>query len=248
MGSVSAGVARAVAGQFDWIWTPKYGADGQRLVVLLHGQLQTGQEWWAPSTSPAQTRIARALRRFPMVSVYTSGASWGNATARGNLETVRAWASSIGCATDKLIIVGASMGGFLGLQYARYFPSRVAALLLIMPAVDIEGVRDANLANAQANINTAYGKSVGSTSSTEPLDAADIPLNQANADLVKSSGAPIRLYYSSADTISLPAHVETLRNRLGMKAHLVSTSLDHSDALFDAVPKDDMIDVIGRVA
>src|ERR1044071_268892 len=241
MAAVSAGTGRVVSAQVDHIWVPRLLTAGKRVVVLLHGQLQTGQEWNDITNTPFQSAVAQAVTDAGMAcaSIYGDGAAWGNDTQLADLETLRTSLPTLipGCNNDKLLIIGASMGGLWGFNYMRAHPTLVAAYVGIMPASDMDDIRDINRGGTtQANINTAWGMPVGSTSGTNALPTRANPNSSANAALIASSGAPIKMYYSTADTIVVPATVTSLATKLGVTPTIISNSLDHGDALIGAAP------------
>lgn len=245
--SVSAGYERISTGDKDWIFMPRDGARGRRGVVLLHGQLQTGQEWWADA-SPGQTAVAQILAAagLPMFAVFGEGPGWGIDAVVAELDNTRTLFGNYGAATDKMVIVGASMGAADGLNYMRAHPSRVAGFVGIMPACDLDDIRDNNRnGNGRTYINAAWGMPVGSTSATDPLPSQANPNTTANAASIASSGADIKFYYSSADTVVIPSTVESLASKLGIVPTLISDSVNHSDGLFQEVPLDEMVTFVG---
>lgn len=242
MTAIEAGTGRLVPGELDLIWMPRGGARGRRPVLLLHGQLQSGQEWNAPATTPQQTAITRAIAAADLAifSLYAAGSAWGNDTALADIDTALAATAAYGCRVDAALLVGASMGGCDGWNYMRASPNKVRAFIGIMPASDSDDVRDANRASARDKINTAWGLPAGSTSATNPLPTRANPAYQVNADLIKTSPAitngRCKLYYSAGDTVVIPSTVTALAAKVGVAATQVSATLDHSDGIFGACP------------
>jgi hypothetical protein len=241
--ATSFGNGRAVAGQDDFHVIPDGGPRGRRAVVVCHGQLQATLAWLSPGT-PGQFGIVQTLAQagFVVLGGYYDGPMWGNDTAVADLEAFRVWAGTLGAHNDKLLLLGASMGHYDACMYAAAHPDRVAAIASIIPGIDIDDVRDNNKANARDYVNTAWGTPAGSTSATNPLPAAAKLLTPSKVAAVASSGAPVKMYYSTADTVILPTSVTAYADALNAQvnglatATIVSSTLDHSDAAMGAMP------------
>lgn len=234
---------RIVAGQDDVVFTPRGGPRGKRGVVLLHGQDTSLLVWSDPSGSPGQASIGTALASvgFVCVSIFDEGNGWGNDAAVADIDTARLYLGTLGCATDKVLLVGASMGAVDALNYTRAHPDRVAALVGIIPGSDVDDIRDNNRAGTtRAAINTAWGLAAGSTSASVPLPARANPSADANAAAIASSGAVINLYYSTVDTVVIPATVVALAAKLGASATAIDSSTGHSDATVGKTPTDEV--------
>lgn len=243
MSAITVGNGRIVAGQDDFVAIPKVGPRGRRPILLCHGQLQATLAWLTPSTLGQYGILQELLKAgFVVLGGYYEGPNWGNALAISDMEAFRTYAGTLGCKNDRLLVLGASMGNYDALMYAVAHPDRVAAIASIIPAIDIDDMRDNNKANARDYINTAWGTPAGSTSATNPLPSNAKVLDAANVAAVASSGAPVKLYYSTADTVILPSSVPAYVNALNAvtpgraTATIVSTSLDHSDAAMGAMP------------
>lgn len=255
MSAVILGNGRAVAGQDDFMVMPPEGPRGRRAVVVCHGQLQATLAWLTPGT-PGQFGIVQALAKagFVVLGGYYDGPMWGNATAVADLEAFRTWAGALGCKNDRLLLVGASMGHYDAAMYAAAHPDRVAAIASIIPGIDIDDIRDNNKANARDYVNTAWGTPAGSTSATNALPAAAKLLDSAKVTAVASSGAPIRLYYSTADTVILPSSVPAYRDAINAQAPgrvtatVVSSTLDHGDAAMGAMPMTEVSQFLDQYA
>jgi pimeloyl-ACP methyl ester carboxylesterase len=231
--AVSYGLGRITSAQNDAIWIPRSGARGKRAVVLCHGQLQTTLDWLS-STLPGQMSLPTLLAGVGLVVVATdlNGPNWGHTESVADIDAIRTYVGGLGCATDKLLLVGASMGAYDALAYMATYPSRVAAMVGVIPAVDLDDIRDNNRGGTtQANINTAWGLAAGSTSSTVPLPAGANVSSPAVAAVIATSG-PILLAYSTVDTTVIPATVTTFASRVGSTCTTVvaDTTNGHSDA------------------
>jgi pimeloyl-ACP methyl ester carboxylesterase len=156
------------------------------------------------------------------VSIYDEGNGWGNDAAVADIDTARVFLGTLGCATDKVLLVGASMGVVDALNYARAHPDRVAAIVGMIPGSDVNDLRDNNRAGTtQAAINTAWGLAGGSTSATVPLPARANPTDDANAALIASAGARIA--------------------KIGAAATAIDSVTGHSDATVGKTPTDEVV-------
>jgi hypothetical protein len=121
-------------------------------------------------------------------------------------------------------------------MYMAAHPDRVAAMWGVIPANDLNDIRDNNRGgNTQANINTAWGLAAGSTSATVPLPAGSNPSDPAVAAAIATSG-PIQLCYSTADTIVVPQTVEAFADLVGPSCSITvaDTVSGHTDTTMGA--------------
>lgn len=114
----------------------------------------------------------------------------------GSIEAERVWAvNNLGAKPGKLIAIGGSMGGLSALLYTLANPSKVAALLMFIPAFDPEFVRNNDPNGTQLNktaIEAAYG--------ANPVPAGKQGFTRG-ADLA-ATGVPAKLFYSTTDTFT----------------------------------------------
>jgi pimeloyl-ACP methyl ester carboxylesterase len=130
-------------------------------VVLLHGQDTSLLVWSDPSGSPGQASIGTALASvgFVCVAIFDEGNGWGNDAAVADIDTARLYLGTLGCATDKVLLVGASMGAVDALNYTRAHPDRVAAVIGLIPGSDVDDIRDNNRAGTTRRRSTSRGAS-----------------------------------------------------------------------------------------
>lgn len=132
---------------------------------------------------------------------------WGNSTIRTNMSTLRTNLQSGTFASGKVHLLGFSAGGTACLNWAKANPTLVQSICLVIPAVDIQDIYDNNRSGFQASISAAYGG--------RPADA-DNPADNA-ASFVDF---PIRIYYSTNDTICIASTITTFATATG--AELIS--------------------------
>lgn len=249
--STSYGNGRIVAGQDDVIFRPRNGPHGKRGVIFLHGQDTSLLVWGSPALAPGQASVGAVVASLGLagVALYAEGNGWGNDATVADIETARTFLGTLGCATDKVLLVGASMGCVDSFNYIRAHPDRVAGMVGLIPGSDVDDLRDNNRAGTcQANINTAWGLTPGSTSATVPLPARANPTANVNAAAIAGSGAHIKLYYSSVDTVVLPATVTTLATKLGCTATVIDSTNGHSDATVGEAPMNEIAQTLYAVA
>lgn len=127
---------------------------------------------------------------------FGGSALWGNDTARTRVGTARTFMHTrLAPRTDKLLLIGGSMGGATALRWAIQNPTQVAAIALFIPAVDLQDIVANNRGGYAASVTTAYGGT--------PTDAQN-PADQA-ATLVS---IPITIWYASDDPICAAATVQ----------------------------------------
>jgi dienelactone hydrolase len=249
--SKSYSVGRVVSGQEDVIYRPRNGARGKRGVVLLHGHNQTVQHFLAPALA-GQFKLAEAIAAAGLVCValHTEGNGWGSDQVIADIESARTYMGTLGCATDKVLLVGISMGGGCMFNYARANPTKVAALVGCIPACDFDDLRDNDrgAAGVRDAINTAFGLAAGSTSATVALPSRANPMSDANAALIAGSGAKIKLYYSTVDAVVIPATVTALATKLGVTPTVVDTTNGHSDNTLAAMPRNEVVQTLFAAA
>jgi pimeloyl-ACP methyl ester carboxylesterase len=239
--SVQAAVGTIVAGENDLVYVPRGGCKGRRPIFLFHGQLRPAADWNDVITAPGSTNLAWGLARagFVVIAAYWSGPTWGNAAFRAEVELARAYAGTLGAATDKFIAMGASMGAFEVLSLAQHVPSEVVCGVGLIPAVDLSYFRDNNVANARNYINSAFGLPAGSTSATNPLPADANPFVDTNAALITS---PIKFYGSSSDTTADWTKTLSMAEMINATADDVNPTGGHTEATIAAAPVDDICD------
>lgn len=138
---------------------------------------------------------------IPMVGAYYGGATlWGNATTTTRIGQVWTWVqTALGTKTDKFVGIGVSKGFMALANYTRLNPSNVAALIGIVPAVNVTDIYDnARPLTSPAAIDAAYpsGGWAGNKAARDPA------LNTATH---ASQAIPMKLIYGSTDTTTLPA-------------------------------------------
>lgn len=106
------------------------GPVGAAAVVLLHGAMTTSAMW--------QRSFAAWAERYRVYAVDLIGEPGVSAPSRPPLDSDRhaCWLDDVlrALAIERAALVGASLGGFIALDYALRRPHRVAAVALLAPA------------------------------------------------------------------------------------------------------------------
>ena len=196
-----------------------YAPDGtRRAVIYCHG---SGGNAWEPDTSsnlPSFVRQFQAitLAGFPLLSCdnglvggsgITSSESWGNDNAISRVADAVASAQSLtgmGAKSDKVVLMGGSMGGCVAAAYARANPGKVAGLLLLRP---VSSLQDFGTRNGFAGINAAYGGTYS--------DSTHGPTHSAVQFAGQLTGFPVVIYAASDDAVVAYSTVQTVATASG---------------------------------
>lgn len=175
-------------------------------------------------TAPASgSQIAPRLvdAKIAVISAAFGGAAqWGNDTAQARIGQAFSFVqATLGTKGDKFVGVGISKGATAMLNYARNNPSKVAALVLIVPAVNVSDIYDNDRSGLAAAIDAAYGGSWASAKATH-----DPALNTATH---AAQGIPMKLCYGGADTTIMPQTVLDFAAATGATAVQIGPTLDH---------------------
>lgn len=230
---MSAGVGRAVSAQSEVFAAPDvaWGNPGSVPgVVYCHGHGQF-------SSSPTNSLLTGQYPLFnALASQYAVGSgdfdddAWGNATSLSNVNSLITWMqSTMGVQSGKVALVGISMGALTALNFAKANPSKVACVVGIIPALDLNDFATNNRAGYGASALAAYGGSYS--------DASDGATYNPYYYAASFPDVPVHLYYSTADTTALPAYVTGFAAACpSATATVISTTLNHSEAAVAAAP------------
>jgi pimeloyl-ACP methyl ester carboxylesterase len=162
---------------------------------------------------------AAQLAGLPMLAIDDGGGqTFGNDVAIARIGEAIAWVASSGYGkADKVILSGSSMGSLASVNYAARNPSKVAALALFYPAMDMAFIHG-NGYNTE--IDAAYGGSAGYTAALPTHD----PITQAQSGTL--DGIPVHGWYSTNDTVVSTSAWTNFKNALVARSQAVGeTSL-----------------------
>ena len=214
-----------------------YVPDGSTTGVLYcHGAGGTARGITDPALVGSY-RIAHAIaRRYPLLSCELGGPStWGSdlviervGMATNRLQRVH------GARRGRLFLVGVSMGNLSAMGWAQRHPDRVAAIVGILPACDLNDLYGNDRFEVAAKIDDAYGRPY--------VEATDGPDRNPMAFAHRLAGLPTRLYYSTADSAVPADTVTALAVSIGHAASAVPVcELEHSEAAVAAIDPDDIL-------
>lgn len=179
------------------------------------------------------------------LSQTTTQGTYGNDTARTRVGQLKSFVQGsvfpMAAASGKVCLLGASGGAAAAINYARQNPSNVAAMYLVVPLVDIaaayaDAARLAAAGVTQAEMNKAYNGGVddGGTAFNAAMPTHD---PSASGNQAALSGIPMKLVYSTSDTVIPQASVTAyaaLVNAAGGSAVTASEgAVGHSAAGID---------------
>lgn len=193
----------------------------RRGVLVAHGAGETSLNWLNPLAVGALQALTNYGYPCLACDFGTTTTNFGNddsITATGAGWTFLK-AGGINAKTDKVILVGGSMGALTALNWARQNLSQVACVVLLCPALDLNDAYANNRGGYQSAIGTAYGVTYPT-----PLPglATHSPMAYAMGDL---GSLPIGLFPSDDDaTASNTAACQTFAAS-GVGSNITVTSV-----------------------
>lgn len=151
------------AGEQGIILVPKKlpAAGTKRGVIVAHGYLGDatlayGTANLATYGGPAVTAASGGPETVGLAIDAGGAATWGNnasITAVGNAWTWLKAQTALGVKTDKVLLIGGSMGALPVLNWARQNLAQVAAIALIIPVLDLQDCHDNAAGRSQNGVN-----------------------------------------------------------------------------------------------
>lgn len=216
---------RVHAAEVDYLWSPAEPYDGYP-VIMLHGAGTTARDAFASASFYAHATLPGILahHNIPCISGWLGGDTMGNDTGMTRITEATAVLEALpNVDASKVHLVGVSMGNELAMRYAGLNPTKVASIMSVMPLSDIDAVYQANRGGFRATIGTAWGV-------TYPAALpAQSNLIATHAAAIVAAGIPVRLLYSTADTLVLPAEVVALATALGIAPEIVDAVNNHDE-------------------
>lgn len=205
-------------------------------LVFVHGAgghidgMLGGDQANIPGGYPYMSALIWQLAHyFTVIATDMGGDGWGNMTHQGYIERARLYLNSqMGC-SGPVTLVGVSMGGGASLAYARNpsYASNVRAVCGIIPVISLAALKTI----FTSSVNAAYGGNYTDAA----YGANHSPIIFGNASTMTST--PVKLFYSSTDTTTLPADQATyVASRPQTMEQMVGTN-GHGDlSVYDATP------------
>lgn len=187
-------------------------------IVLCHGATGSALDWYDPEPPAGGRFQAAGVTRRDMVAFGADlggTLTWGNDAsidAIDDLLLFGADADNYATRTNKVALIGHSMGAAVALNWAWRNISKVAGVGLVLPAIDLEGIHTRDPAGLASTLESAYG---GETEFFDALDEHD-PIR--NTDLISQFADLVRIWYSTDDTIIVPDEVLAFAEASGVEA------------------------------
>lgn len=251
--SISSGSGRVQASETDLWIRPSRGFQfgSRRGVLYAHQGTASGLAPIDYTNFAGTARLLDAIAGYGYVvaSQDLGGtAHWGNTTAQARVGATDSWllaSTAAGASTADRIAVGISMGGAAAVNYFGKSPGHVAdlaALVLILPALNLDFYYQNDTGSARAPIETAWGITYPTA-----LPANADP--QTNMALIAAATIPTRIYFASDDPIQDSAMATANLAALGGNGSTVNLgALGHTDAAIAAIDKPDLIAWLQSVA
>lgn len=229
--SAVSATGRVTVGETDTIWTPRSPRAGTCGVILVHGS-GAPKQFTDVVQQPSSVTLAATIAGtgIPCIAAEFGGDAWANNTCMTGIDA--AWTTLKAAfplmRTDKVCLVGVSMGGGAVARWSQLHPTSTAAAVGIIPAFNLKYEYD-NIPGVVAAIEAAWGF----TGSGNYPAAADTLANASAA-----SGVPIKAFYSSNDTTVPSAGITQYINAVGASpaSDMVDVgALGHTDAAVGAV-------------
>jgi hypothetical protein len=224
----------------------------KRAIIYAHGATAGATQVTDVTNQPTITRLMGLLAQQGYV-VFSS--DFGGSTSFGDDACATAFTngwnflkSSGLCAQDSVIVIGASMGFMSASRFAADNPTLVAGMVGLIPAMDIEDIRNRNVLGLRDPVNTAWGLTAGSSmlgTAGPPVPPRGVLLGRLSA----VSAINTRLYYSLGDTAVPPAGVTTYASgRPNVSTVVTSQTADHGEGALTPVQFTDLLSFVQSVA
>jgi pimeloyl-ACP methyl ester carboxylesterase len=147
--------------------------------------------------------------QFPTVcNDFSSTTHWGNDAAQTKLgDAITFLQGALGAKSGGVLLYAASMGALLALNYARANPSKIAAIALGMPVVDLAYEHTNNVNGWATEIETTYGGS----SAYASAEAGHDPTQHTSS----YTSVPMKMWRASNDTSAITARQDAFASAVG---------------------------------
>ncbi len=174
---------------------------GLRGVIAIHGHGATSTVW-TPGNFIGDHALYLAKGGCLVLSIDAGGtAAWANDAAMTAVDNAFTYlTTTLGCMTDKVCLLGWSMGGLTALNWLKRNPSKVKSIVTFAPAFNMDYFYDNN-GTSKTEIDTAYGGT----------GHAQYAGHNPQADVVSYNGLGVKvhIYQGTADTTVPPAQAPT---------------------------------------
>lgn len=205
---------------------PRKFSPGSRLVIWCHEHGASGWTW--PNVADAQARLSIGSV-MPAASGDIGGPSaWGNPASRTGIDQLWTFmVNKYGVKSDKVLLIGGSMGGLTVLNYMHHNPTKVQAAIALIPAINLQLHHDdPDTLGWEAEVDAAYGGHAGYLAARPEHS----PYEYMNAP----AGVPLSIWYSDNDTTTPFQYAIDYGEEVGAELHsLGSVGHGFGPASFD---------------
>ena len=215
-----AGAGNVVANEHDVLSLPKNwrGDNTRRGIITCHGA--GGNAWtsgwnYIPQLVDAYANLAMDNGQTGVTLDDKDG--WANPTQMSRLASGVSYLQGVpvNAKSDKVFLIGFSMGAHMALVYAAHNPSKVAGIWAGIPAIGMQDIWSNNRSGLRYEINTAYSFAGGNTTflntgtTTDPVYTGGLALGNGHIDQERDvsnlaavnpsvfAGIPIIMFYGA---------------------------------------------------
>ncbi len=249
MPSIQLAVSGPTASQKYVAYKPReYKPDGtKRWIVYLHSASLSSYSHLTSAGAGAGKLLQAVGDVFPIIAIDGgtipgSGTddgteTFGNTTAVNRIADAVAWVidpAKGGGKTDKVMLMGTSQGAAGIVNYAKANPTKVAAMVGVLPVSDLQNSRVNDWGpGLRAVIDGAHGVTYPAS-----LPAGVDPATNYSG----ASGIPLKAFYLPSDaTVPHSTVTDLWVTKLGGTEQAISPDGAHSDAAVGNVPVSDVI-------
>jgi pimeloyl-ACP methyl ester carboxylesterase len=214
----------------------------KRPLIYFTGGPGDDRDFITAAASGSQIAPRLADLGIPIVSAaFGGGNQFGNDTAQARIGQAWTWIKAqLNPKQDKFIGIGVSKGATALLNYARNNPANVAALLLIVPAVNLTDLHDNNRSGLAAAIEGAYGGSPASFAAAAPTHDPAL-----NAAAHAALGIPVKMLHGDNDVTVVPQTVIDFASATGYQIRSMGAT-DHLSTAPAIDPIEDVWKFLGQ--
>lgn len=199
-------------------------------VLWCHGGGGAGATAFHTPLNPNRALIHAVAEHFPILVVNDVGSAMGNSADQADIASALTFLhAQEGVSAGPVACIGVSQGNLAAMNYARNNPGTISCIAGIIPAVDLDDVRDNDRGGFRSVIDAAWGV-------TWPTA---LPVG-ANPMDYPPTGTPWKAWYSDWDDIVVEATVLAMATTLGAEAVDVG-DMGHSEQTVGQVPPADVV-------
>lgn len=231
---------RIAPGEADIVCGPSHPRGKLRQILYVHGAGELGDGWMKiPSRIPLFDALTS--EGFIITCPDLGGAqTWGSDLAQARISAAyAAMQSTPGALSGAVILVGQSMGGLNSVIWAMNNPGKVAAMILLMPVLNLDDVRQHSQSYAQL-IDGAYAGGYVEAALGATRNPSTIARRGAAPRI------PTQLWYGLDDLLCKPQFAVEYADQVGAELHSVQGG--HAESTLAGVNQERLAAFAGRNA